>query len=225
MAESPPEIVAAARPGTLYRTCRMIVRAFLAVYFRWRVHDRGNVPAVGPVILASNHVSYIDPPLVGCALDRAVHFLARKTLFENRAFGPLIRKLNAVPVDRDGGGGTGLKTLLERLDTGAGIVLFPEGTRSRDGELKPAKAGIGLVVIKSDAPVVPVRIYGAYQAWGRQRIVPAPRRIDVVFGRPIDFSALRAEAKACDKTRLKAIYQEAADEIMRAIGAIESPRN
>ncbi|KAB2660564.1 MAG: 1-acyl-sn-glycerol-3-phosphate acyltransferase [Verrucomicrobia bacterium] len=224
MGTFPPEIAAAARPGKLYRGSRVFVRWLFAAYFRWRIHHADNVPAVGPVILASNHVSFADPVLVGSALDRAVHYLARKSLFENPFFGALIRRYNALPVDRDGGGGAGLKAIIDRLDHGAAILLFPEGTRSQDGQPGSAKAGIGLIAIKSDVPVAPVRIFGAFESWGRHRRLPAPRRIDVVFGPPLDLSALRVEAKTCDRVRLKAIYQEAADAIMRAIGSIELPR-
>jgi len=223
MAEFPPEIAAAARPGAFYKSCRVLLVGLATVYFRLRTHGRENVPRVGPVILASNHVSYGDPPLAGAPLRRAVHFLARKTLFDKPVFGTLIRGLNAVPVDRDGGGGAGLKAILDRLGRGGAILLFPEGTRSVDGHTKPAKAGVGLAVIKSDAPVVPVRIFGSYEAWGRHRKVPLPKPVDVVYGPPIDFSALRAEARTCDKARLKVIYQEAADAIMAAIGNLTLP--
>ena len=120
-------------------------------------------------------------------------------------------------MDRDGGGGAGLKAILDRLDGGAGILLFPEGTRSPDGEVKAARAGIGMTVIKSSAPVIPVRIFGAFEAWGRHQKFPRPHRIRIVFGRPLHFEKLRAEAETCDKARLKEIYQEIADHLMDAI--------
>lgn len=207
----------------IYVFCRAIVRVLSRVCFRWRIHHVGRVPATGPIIIASNHVSYLDPPLIGSAIERTVHPLARKTLFSIPLFGALIRQLNALPVDRDGGGGAGLKTILEHLRHGAAIILFPEGTRSPDGRPIRAKAGIGLAVIKSDALVVPVRCFGTYEAAGIHRTFPRPYPIDLVFGEPLDFRALRAEAKSCDKARLKAIYQEVADGIMAAIAALEPP--
>jgi len=123
-------------------------------------------------------------------------------------------------VDREGGGAKGLKAILDRLLAGGAIILFPEGTRSRDGKLQPARSGIGLTVIKSAAPVVPVRVFGTFEAYGRHMRFPRPRRVAVKYGRPMLFEALRAEAKACSKQRLKEIYQQVADEIMAAIAAL-----
>lgn len=206
-----------------YRACAVVVHAMARAWFRFRAEGLHHVPSTGPVILASNHVSFADPPLVGCALPREIHFLARKSLFDVPVLGWVIRRLNAVPVDRDGGGGAGLKAILDRLSSGAGIVLFPEGTRSPDGRPRPARAGIGLAVIKSDAPVIPVRVVGGFEAWGRHHAWPRPRRVSVIYGKPMDFAALRAEARVCDKERLKAIYQEVADTLMDAIGRLGEP--
>jgi 1-acyl-sn-glycerol-3-phosphate acyltransferase len=100
-------------------------------------------------------------------------------------------------------------------------VLFPEGTRSRDGELQAARSGVGLVVIKSSVPVVPVRVFGTYNAWNRHMSVPMPRRVAVKYGDPMGFAELRAEAKCCSKDRLKDIYQEASDKIMLAIADLQ----
>jgi 1-acyl-sn-glycerol-3-phosphate acyltransferase len=196
-------------------------RAVYATYFRWRVFGAENVPLTGGVILASNHASFLDPPLVGAGLKRDINYLARESLFRFPGIGALLRSWNSVPVDRDGGGARGLKKILDRLLAGGGIILFPEGTRTRDGRLQPARSGIGLTVIKSTAPVVPVRVFGTYEAYGRHISIPRPHRIAVKYGAPMNFEALRAEAKTCDKTRLKQIYQQVADEIMAAIAKLE----
>jgi 1-acyl-sn-glycerol-3-phosphate acyltransferase len=135
--------------------------------------------------------------------------------------GWVLPRIQAVPVDREGGGAKGLKAILDRLLAGAGIILFPEGTRTRDGFLQPARAGIGLTVIKSSCPVVPVRVFGTFEAFGRQMRFPRPRRTSVKFGKPLDFSQLRAEAQVCSKARLKAIYQQTADEIIAAIAKLQ----
>ena len=205
----------------IYWASRVFTRLLFSVWFRWRVFHPQRVPATGAVIIAANHTSFADPPLVGSAMERPVNFLARATLFHTPGFGWLIRQYNAVPVDRDGGGGAGLKAILDRLNTGACILLFPEGTRSRDGRLQSAKSGIGLTVIKSAAPVVPVRIFGAYEAYGRHHLLPRPYRVIVKFGEPLPFTELRAEAATCPKPRLKVIYQEVADQIMAAIAKLE----
>jgi 1-acyl-sn-glycerol-3-phosphate acyltransferase len=173
------------------------------------------------VILASNHASFIDPPLVGAGLNRDINYLARESLFRFPGIGALLRSWQAVPVDRDGGGARGLKAILDRLHAGGAIILFPEGTRTKDGRLQPARSGIGLTVIKSAAPVIPVRVFGTYEAYGRHLTIPRPHRVIVKYGKPMDFTELRAEAKTCSKERLKQIYQEVADDIMLEISRLE----
>ena len=196
-------------------------RALFKIYFRWRVYNPERVPETGPVILAANHASFIDPPLVGAGLPRDINYLARESLFRFPGIGALLRSWNSVPVDREGGGAAGVKKILHRLLGGGAIILFPEGTRSRDGKLQPARSGIGLTAIKSDAVVVPVRVFGTYEAYGRHMRFPRPRRVTVKYGEPMRFEALRAEAKTCSKARLKEIYQLVADEIMAAIAKLE----
>lgn len=196
-------------------------RTAFAVYFRWQVYNPERVPRQGPVILAANHSSFLDPPLVGSGLKRDINYLARKSLFRYPVLGWILRTVNAVPVDRDGGGAAGLKAIMDRLHDGGAIILFPEGTRTRDGRLQPARSGIGLTVIKSDAPVVPVRTFGTYEAWGRNVRFPRPHPVAVKYGRPMRFEKFRAEARNCSKVRLKEIYQEIADEIMAAIARLE----
>jgi len=204
-----------------YRLGWTFFRVWYATYFRWQVFNPERVPEAGAVILASNHASFLDPPLVGAGLKRGINYMARESLFRFPGIGALLRSWSAVPVDRDGGGAAGLKAILDRLLAGGGIILFPEGTRTRDGNLQPARSGIGLVVIKSAAPVVPVRVFGTYSAYGRHIKFPHPKRIAVKYGRPLNFEKLRAEAKDCSKGRLKEIYQQIADEIMAAIAKLE----
>lgn len=196
-------------------------RCLYATYFRWQVFNPERVPPQGPVILASNHCSHLDPPLIGAGLPRALNYLARESLFRLPVAGWALRNVNAVPVDRDGGGAAGLKAIINRLRHGGAIVLFPEGTRSRDGALQPARSGVGLVIIKSSAPVVPVRVFGTFNAWNRHMRIPHPSRVAVKYGEPMDFAELRAEAKRCSKDRLKEIYQEASNQIMAAIAKLQ----
>ncbi len=198
-----------------------LFRTLFALYFRCRYFGAGRVPKTGPVILAANHASVLDPPLVGTGLKRGVNYLARDTLFRFPGFGALLRSWKVVPVDRDGAGAAGLRAILDRLQRGGAILLFPEGTRTRDGRLQPARSGIGLTVIKSAAPVVPVRVFGSFEAYGRAARFPKPHRLTVKFGEPLIFEKLRAEAKTCSRTRLKEIYQQVADEIMAAIARLE----
>lgn len=204
-----------------YRLGWYFFRCLYATYFRWRVFHPERVPREGPVILAANHASFIDPPLVGAGLTRQVNYLARKSLFDVPVVATLLRSWKVVPVDREGGGGAGLKAILDRLLDGGIILLFPEGTRSHDGRLRPAKSGVGLTVIKSAAPVVPVRVFGTFEACGRHMKLPRPSRVMVKYGRPLDFAALRLEARTCSKPRLKQLYQDVSDQIMAEIAKLE----
>lgn len=205
-----------------YRFGWIFFRTLFTTYFPTRYRHSQRVPRRGPVILASNHASFLDPPLIGAGFNRMVNYLARDTLFDVPILASLLRSWKVVPVDRDGGGGAGLKAILDRLLQGGVILLFPEGTRTNDGQLRPAKSGVGLTVIKSDALVVPVRVFGTFGAYGRHLKFPRPRRLTVVYGKPLDFAAQRAEAKSCPKPRLKEIYQQVAEEIMAAIARLDS---
>ncbi len=205
----------------LYAACWRTFRVLFRLYFRWRVYNRDRVPAEGPFILAANHASFLDPPLIGTACPRPISYLARESLFRFPGIGAILRTVYAIPVDREGGGAAGLKGILDRLKHGGGIVLFPEGTRTPDGRLQPARSGIGLTVIKSGALVVPTRVFGSFAALNRHARFPRPRTIQVKFGAPLDFAALRAEARSCSKARLKEIYQEVADQIMARIAQLE----
>ena len=191
---------------------------------RCRVYHPERVPLNGPVILAANHESYLDPPLVGSSLPRPVHYLAREDLFSNWLSGPFLRGLNSVPVDRGGGGAKGLKNILERLLNGDAILIFPEGTRTQDGTLQPAQAGIGLAILKSRAPVVPVRVW-AYKTYGRHRRVPKLGMIAVKFGHPLPFDAVHQKARTCPRTEWRALYQQVTDETMAAIAGLRPVRD
>src|SRR6476469_10742493 len=163
----------------------------------------------GPVILAANHQSYLDPPLVGSVSDRAIFFLARKSLLDGWFFGWILPKLNVIPVDSETGRDrTALKALIRILRAGQGTLVFPEGQRTPDGELQPAQPGLGLVIAKTLAPVVPMRIFGAYDAWprGSNKIRLYP--ITIVVGHPIFFS----ETDIAD--RGKGMYQRLSERVM-----------
>lgn len=203
----------------------LFFRALYATYFRWRAYNPERVPLTGPVILASNHASFLDPPLVGAGIKRPINYLARESLFRFPVVGWILRKWNSVPVDREGGGAKGLKAILDRLLEGGAIILFPEGTRTRTGHLQPARSGIGLTVIKSTAPVVPVRVFGTFTAFNRHMKFPKPCRVEVKYGLPMSFASLRAEAQVCSKPRLKEIYQQVADEIMAEIMKLKPARD
>ncbi|MEE2947038.1 MAG: lysophospholipid acyltransferase family protein [Verrucomicrobiota bacterium] len=208
----------------LYWLAWSVSRLVFRNLFRCRVYHPERVPLKGPVILAANHESYLDPPLIGSSLLRPVNYLARANLFSNRLSGPFLRGLNSVPVDRGGGGAKGLKNILERLLNGDSILIFPEGTRTHDGMIQPAQAGIGLTILKSHAPVVPVRVW-AYNAYGRHRRVPRVGMITVKFGHPMPFDEVREKAKACPREDWRALYQQVTDDTMAAISSLSPVRD
>src|SRR5437016_7844200 len=146
-----------------YLLSRLVGRLF----FRLRVVHRERMLQDGPVILAMNHQSYLDPPLAGITCDRAVYFLARRTLLDVPLLGRLLPKLNVIPVNQEGIDRSALKALIRVLKAGNAALVFPEGSRTVDGSLQPAEPGLGLVIAKTLAPVVPMRIFGTYEGLPR----------------------------------------------------------
>jgi 1-acyl-sn-glycerol-3-phosphate acyltransferase len=197
-------------------------RTVYKFYFGWRVYnaERGPHSRTGDTGLQPRQ-------LCGSAFGRSRvntrnQLSGSRKPFQISRSGLDFARWQAVPVDREGGGAKGLKAILDRLLAGGAIILFPEGTRTRDGRLQPARSGIGLTVIKSAAPVVPVRVFGTFEAYNRHMSFPRPfHRVSVKYGRPMHFEQLRAEAKTCTKPRLKEIYQEIAVEVMQAIAKLE----
>ena len=150
-----------------------IVGLFFRLVYRARFHGRENVLKRGPLIYIANHQSHYDPPLVGVlVMDRPPTFLARANLFDFKPFGWLIRSLGAVPLEREKGGTGALRTAIKVLQAGRCVLLFPEGTRSRDGAIGAFKSGFALLVKKSGAPVVPIAIEGIHDIWPPSRKYP-----------------------------------------------------
>ena len=179
--------------------------------FNYRFEGREYMPTTGPVLLLSNHQSFLDPSIVGCATRRHLCFLARKTLFRNRFFGSLIHRLNAVPVDQEGVAKEGLKSILEELKAGQAVLVFPEGERTRTGEVQSLKPGILLLIKRMEAPIVPIGIAGAFDALPRTRHWPklspfflptTGADIAVSIGQPIPTERYRDMSRALVLTEL-----------------------
>ncbi len=147
-----------------------------------KVSGGENVPMDGPLIVACNHASHLDPMILGAAFDRPLHFMARRTLFDTPGFAWLIRQNNAFPLDRDGDSRDALRAFGARLEGGNAVVMFPEGTRSLDGNLQEMKPGIGMLAVRNLAPVLPVYIRGSYAAWPRGKSLPRPHALRVYIG-------------------------------------------
>jgi len=168
-----------------YRFCRLWCRLYFCTLHFGRVLDRHHVPPTGPVLLVSNHQSFFDPVLVGYGLNREVDYMARESLFRNPVFTHLIRSLNAFPVKRGEVDIGAVKETLRRLKAGRAVLLFPEATRTSDGKIREFKTGLAMLAGKTKAPVVPVVIDGAYEAWPRTGLLPRPMTaINVLFGTP-----------------------------------------
>jgi 1-acyl-sn-glycerol-3-phosphate acyltransferase len=197
-----------------YWFCYHLIKICGRVFFRFRVVHRERMINHGPVILASNHESYLDPPLVGAVASRAIFFLARKSLLAGPFFGWLLPKLNVIPVDQEGGDRSALKALIRILKAGEGTLVFPEGERTLDGRLRPALPGLGFVIAKTLAPVVPMRIFGAREAWPRGSRRVRFRPITVVVGEPIYFTAADLQPPGKD------VYLRLSQRVMDAIAAL-----
>lgn len=196
-----------------YSFVRCVIWALGFVFYRVRCYHRERFPKTGGFLLLANHQSYLDPPLIGSIVPRRINSLARDTLFKNPLFAWLIRSIDAIPIDRDGLGIAGLKETLRRLKRGEIVLLFPEGTRSPDGELQPLKPGFSALATRADVPIVPVGIDGAHAAFPRHAKFPRPAKITIVVGEPIpaDVTRTMTDRELVDfvAARLKELHAEA----------------
>lgn len=196
-----------------YTLSKIIAR----VFFHFSILNPENMLESGPLILAMNHQSYFDPPLAGICSKRAVYYLARKTLSSLPFFGRLLPDFNVIPIDRDGNDPSSLKSIIRLLRAGNGVVLFPEGTRSPDGNLQQARSGIGLIISKTKAPVLPMRVFGAHEAFPKGSRTIHFNKITVVLGKPIYFSE---EELTPTRGHERACYQTLADRVMEEIAKL-----
>jgi 1-acyl-sn-glycerol-3-phosphate acyltransferase len=189
-----------------------------AMWFRGEVYGTENFPLDGPFLIASNHASHLDPPFVGAHVPRQMRFFARKSLWSNRLMCWWMNRTETIPVERDSGDIGAIKRVLQALKENRAIVLFPEGTRSPDGLLQKAKPGVGLMACKTGVPVVPCRIFGSFQAFGKGSSLPRfGTPVTIVFGPPIPASEYD------DPSAGKARYELAAQRIMDRIAALPEP--
>jgi 1-acyl-sn-glycerol-3-phosphate acyltransferase len=196
-----------------YNLAKLLAR----MIFSMRVIHPERMVESGPLLIAVNHSSFFDPPLAGICSRRGVFYLARKTLLKWPFFGPLFPAMNVIPVERDGNDMSALREVIKKVKDGNAVLLFPEGTRSLDGNLQPARAGIGLVIAKTGAPVLPMRIFGAYEAFPKNARRFQLSQITVVIGEPIHFT----EEEISNTSR--ETYQLLSNRVMDAIGALKLP--
>ena len=192
-----------------YSLLRVFFRLFFKVLFRARILGAENVPPEGSIILAANHLSNWDPPFLATFLDRQVFYMAKEELFANKIFAAAITNLGVFPVKRGTADKTAIKRALALLKEGKCLGLFPEGTRSKTGELGKAEAGVGLIAAMSKVPVLPAAIINTNKIFSSEKLFP---RLTVVYGRPMKF-----EGSAKDKAALAEFSQSIMDEIAKLI--------
>jgi 1-acyl-sn-glycerol-3-phosphate acyltransferase len=194
-------------------------RAFFQVAGRAEVAGLHHVPRTGPFLLASNHASFFDPPLLGCFIPRPICFTPRNTLWNFRPLGRALDHLKCIPVDRDGGIAIGVfKRVIAAIEGGDGVLVFPEGTRTSDGALQAPRRGVGMLAAKLKVPVVPARVFGTYEMFSRHRKLPTfTGRLGVSYGAPL--TPAQYDPGARDPAR----YDTIASRIMDAITALPPP--
>jgi len=184
-------------------------KAIAKTFFNYRVIGAENMIEEGPCIIAANHCSNLDPPLVGIACKRAIHYLGKKSLLDWPLLGPIFPQLNVIPVDQKNADRSALMGAIRVVKNGGAVLIFPEGSRSPDGKPQPAQPGIGMIIAKTGAPVVPVFVSGSFEAFPRCRVLPRLVSVVVKIGRPLRFSNTgfqnRQSYLACGRTVMSVI--------------------
>jgi len=168
-----------------YQSIRICIRFSAAIVYRLKATGTENIPSQGVVLIVANHQSHLDPPLIGCCSRRRMNYMARESLFRCAPFGWYLRSIDAFPINLEGNALSGIRETLKRLKRGEMVLVFPEGSRTFDGEVQPFKPGFVPLAIRSRATILPAAIEGAYHAWPRRRRFPGFGRVHVHFGEPI----------------------------------------
>jgi 1-acyl-sn-glycerol-3-phosphate acyltransferase len=188
------------------------------MFFRGEVTGLENLPREGSFLIAANHASFLDPPLIGSQVPRQIAYFARKTLWKKGFASWWLDEVGTIPVDRDGGQDvSAIKRVLKSLKSDKGLILFPEGTRPSDGHLQEPKAGVGLIACRAQVPVIPARIFGSYEAYGKGRPLRLGTPVTIVFGEPI------LPEEYHDASAGKARYQVASTRIFKHIADLTRP--
>ena len=171
--------------SALYTLTHPLVRTACIGLWGLRGYGMHRIPRRGGLLLASNHQSYLDPILIGVAQSRPLHFIARRSLFRFGPFRALIRALHAHPIDRGRADLGAVRLVLDLLRGGNAVLIFPEGTRTRTGALGRAKPGMAHIARRAGVPILPVLVDGSWRAWPRQKPLPGPGFVNILFGSPV----------------------------------------
>lgn len=186
---------------------RGIFMLFTALY-GLRMYGRENLPDTGGALVACNHQSFLDPFMCGCGVNREMIYTPRDTLFKTKLIEKYLLSLNAFPIKRGQADMAAIKKIIQRLRDGGAIVLFPEGTRSRDGRISRIKSGFDLIARRSGVPVIPAAIDGAFEVWPRKRLLPSPMgTVRVIYGTPIPAERIKAISREELNTELASRIQ------------------
>lgn len=171
--------------GVVYAMGKLLSWMLAVLYNRTTVEGRENYPAEGGFIIVSNHASFLDPPYVGMTVPRRIAYLAKGELFRIPGFGAVLRAVGAFPVERAGAARPALRASAEVLRAGVPLLVFPEGTRTKDGQLQEARPGVGMLIAQNpQVPIVPVYISGTFDAWGPGKVIPRPSKVRIRIGKP-----------------------------------------
>ena len=198
-----------------YRLGWYLFRALAHGFYDYRIIGRERLTETkGGALLVCNHASFFDPPLIGIAFDEEIHYLARKSLMSNKLAAIVYEAWNSIPVDQTKPDMSGLKAVIRNLRSGKKVVIFPEGSRTPTGKLLPAEPGTGLIVAKANVPVIPMRLFGTYEALPIGGAFPKPSQITLVVGEPWIYDPTKYQLEGKD------LYKAISDELMARIAEI-----
>ncbi len=202
----------------LYEIVRNTANWYFSSLYDYTQSGKQHVPKSGPVIFAANHVSFYDPPAIGACHNRHINYFARDTLFKG-LFGKCLVEIGTIPVARENAEIKSLKAIFRSLKAGGAVAIYPEGTRSPDGQLSEPKPGAGMIACKSKAIVIPTRLFGTYEAYGRQDKTPKlGGHIHIAYGAPMTTAEIDPGKSHPER------YLEASRRIMARIAQLQPPQ-
>lgn len=203
-----------------YRIGHIVSWLVSKLCFRMKTIHPEKLGVKGGHLVVANHTSFLDPPMMGSAFPDAIHYLARKTLFKGGVVSWVYEHLNTIPVNQDRPEYSSMKKIIRLVQEGEKVLIFPEGERTRDGQLKErGEPGVGLLIAKSRVPILPIRMFGAYEALPRGASFPKFVKLTMVAGDPIDLNDFIDDSGLSKKE----LYQALSDKAMEAIEALELP--